>query len=183
MVWLIFSIGQFVSGTVSCKVKRICLFLLPLIELELYPSGDNVCRRLHPFINDSFFYQVRGLLVATVRPERVAYARAGETLARVPRTALGKISLARSIHCCPSIFHSFARPLSPYCEHYVYTHISDCVQTVYELPLLPNNTAVKLFTQIGAVRIVDWIFIVGAPVWRWPDQYVTLGRTFYSLIL
>ena len=24
-------------------------------------------------------------------------------------------------------------------------HISDCVQTVYELPLLPNNTAVKHF--------------------------------------
>ena len=27
----------------------------------------------------------------------------------------------------------------------VYTHISDCVQTVYELPLLPNKTAVKHF--------------------------------------
>jgi len=27
----------------------------------------------------------------------------------------------------------------------IYTHISDTVQTVYELPLLPNNTAVKHF--------------------------------------
>jgi len=29
--------------------------------------------------------------------------------------------------------------------HIVYTHIPDTVQTVYELPLLPNNTAVKHF--------------------------------------
>ena len=37
--------------------------------------------------------------------------------------------------------------MSLYCEEYVYVqiHISDCVQTVYELPLLPNNTAVKHF--------------------------------------
>ena len=26
-----------------------------------------------------------------------------------------------------------------------YIHISDCIQTVYEVPLLPNNTAVKHF--------------------------------------
>ena len=26
---------------------------------------------------------------------------------------------------------------------YTYTHISDCVEAVYELPLQPNNTAVK----------------------------------------
>jgi hypothetical protein len=27
----------------------------------------------------------------------------------------------------------------------VYVHVSDCAETVYELPLLPNNTAVKHF--------------------------------------
>ena len=27
----------------------------------------------------------------------------------------------------------------------IHTHISDCTQTVYELPFLPNNTAVKHF--------------------------------------
>ena len=63
----------------------------------------------------------------------------------------------------------------------IYTHI--CVQTVYELPLLHNNTAVKLFTQIGAVRIVDWIFIVGAPAWRSLGQCVTSGWMFYSLLM
>jgi len=46
----------------------------------------------------------------------------------------------------------------------VYLGISDTVQTVYELPLLTNSIAVKLFTQIGAVRSVDWIFIVVLPV-------------------
>ena len=41
---------------------------------------------------------------------------------------------------------SFFRSTSLNCEEYVYyTHISDSVQTVYELPLLPNNTVVKHF--------------------------------------
>ena len=41
----------------------------------------------------------------------------------------------------------------------IYAHISDTVRTEYELLLLPNNIAVKqFFTQIGAVRSVDWIF-------------------------
>jgi len=41
----------------------------------------------------------------------------------------------------------------------------------------------NICTQIWAVRSVDWIFIVGAPVWRWLGQYVTLGRTFCCLLL
>jgi hypothetical protein len=31
-----------------------------------------------------------------------------------------------------------------------------------------------------AVRRVDWIFIFGAPVWRWLGQYVTMDKTFYN---
>jgi len=47
---------------------------------------------------------------------------------------------------------------------YIYTHISDSVKIVYELPLLPNNTASDTFLhQPGAVRSADWIFIIGAP--------------------
>jgi hypothetical protein len=39
------------------------------------------------------------------------------------------------------------------------THTSDCVETVYELPLLPNNSASETcLHQSGAVRRVDWIF-------------------------
>ena len=56
--------------------------------------------------------------------------------------AHGKISLARLILCSPNFFISFARPASLYSEQnvYIYTYL-----TVYELPLLPNNTAVKHF--------------------------------------
>ena len=56
--------------------------------------------------------------------------------------------------------------------------------TVYELPLQPNNTASATFLHKSvAVRSADRIFIMGAPAWRWLGEYVTLGRTFYSLIL
>ena len=41
----------------------------------------------------------------------------------------------------------------------------------------------NIFTQTGAVRSVGWIFVVEAPAWRWLGQYVTLDRTFYSLIV
>ena len=47
----------------------------------------------------------------------------------------------------------------------VYTHV--CVETVYELSLLPNNTANEtLLHKSGAVRSVDLIFLIGAPAWR-----------------
>jgi len=78
--------------------------------------------------------------------------------------------LTSSIHCCPNIFYSSAPPTSPYCEHNVYTRTYTYL-TVYRLYMnyrcyritLQRNT----FTQIGAVRSVNWVFIVGAPVWRW----------------
>jgi hypothetical protein len=54
-----------------------------------------------------------------------------------------------------------ARSPSLHRAHCTYTHLSDTVQTVYKLPSLPNKT----FTQIGVLRIVDWIFIVGAQGW------------------
>ena len=64
----------------------------------------------------------------------------------------------------------------------LYIHISDCVESVYELPLLPNNSASETFLhKSGAVRSVDWIFITGAPAWRWLGEYVTLNKTFYNL--
>ena len=40
----------------------------------------------------------------------------------------------------------------------IYIHISDCLDIVYELPLLPNNTASEIFLRkSGAVRSVEWI--------------------------
>ena len=83
------------------------------------------------------------------------------------------------------IFTSLVRPAYLYCEGHVFTyiHISDCIQSVYALPLLPNNTASETFLfQSGAMWSVDWIFITGAPAWRWLGEYVALDRTFYSLL-
>ena len=75
-------------------------------------------------------------------------------------------------------------PPGTLCIHtHTHTYISDIVQTVYELPLLPNNTAVK---QIGKNRsdAKCWLDIyLGAPVWWWLGEYVTLDRTFHSLLL
>jgi hypothetical protein len=48
------------------------------------------------------------------------------------------------------LFVYFARPASINCEENVSIYTSDFVDTVYQLPLLQNNTAVKLFTQIGS---------------------------------
>jgi len=44
----------------------------------------------------------------------------------------------------------------------VYVHISDCVEFVYQFPLLPDNTASETFShKSGAVRSVDRIFTIG----------------------
>jgi len=97
-----------------------------------------------------------------------------------------KGSEARGIHCCPISSNFFSPTTVATLRRTICVHIQMCdsVQTVYQLPLQPNNTAViNIFTAIWAVRSVHWIFIVVAPVWRWPDRYVTLGRTFYCLLL
>jgi len=79
-------------------------------------------------------------------------------MARVPRTAGGKSSLARGIHRRPNSL--FLLPDWRLCivKKCVYTHIPDCVETVYELPLLPNNATSEIFLHKSeAVRSVDWI--------------------------
>ena len=49
---------------------------------------------------------------------------------------------------------------------YICKHISACIETVYELPLLPNSIGSGTYLhKPGAVRSVDWIFIIGAPAW------------------
>ena len=64
---------------------------------------------------------------------------------------------------------------------YVLIHICECVASVCELPVLPSKTASEIFLhKSGAVRSVDWIFIIGLPVWRWLGEYVTLDRTLFK---
>ena len=61
----------------------------------------------------------------------------------------------------------------------VYIHISYCIEIVYDLPLLPNNTACETFShKFGDVQNVDWIFITGAPAWRWLGERMTLDKMF-----
>jgi hypothetical protein len=52
----------------------------------------------------------------------------------------------------------------------VYIHISDCVEIVFEILLLPNNTASETFLhQSGAVQSVGWIY-------RWATGLAVTGQ-------
>jgi hypothetical protein len=47
---------------------------------------------------------------------------------------------------------SCTRPASLCCEEYVHIHISDCVESVYEVSFVPNNTTSEIFLHTsGAV--------------------------------
>ena len=64
-------------------------------------------------------------------------------------------------------FFFICSPQLLYIAKSVRIHISDCVQTVHELPLLPNDIASETFLHKSeAIQSVDWIFIIGAPAWR-----------------
>jgi hypothetical protein len=97
-----------------------------------------------------------------------------------------KISLSRVTHCCPNFLNIFCSTsvsiLWRICIC-ICIHISDCVEIVYELLLLPNNSASETFAhKSGAVRSVEWVFIIGLPAWRWLDEYVALDKTFNDLL-
>ena len=104
-------------------------------------------------------------------------ARTGEIL------SCRKFSWQAAFPAFSNIFYSFSRLASLYGEHYVYIHTSDTVETVYELPLLPSNTVVKHFyTNRSGAKCWPDIYRWGAGL-RWLGEYVTLDRTFYSLLL
>jgi hypothetical protein len=81
-----------------------------------------------------------------------------------------------AITAVPDFIPFARRPVSLHCEDYVCvcvcvcvcvydnTHISDCVQTVYKLLLLPNNVASETFLhKSGAVRSVDFVDLFHLP--------------------
>ena len=73
--------------------------------------------------------------------------------------------MARGIQCCPNFFISFARPASLYCEEYVYIRVYDCIETIFELPLLPITLRVKLFyTNQERCEVLTVYVTLG----RWP---------------
>ena len=62
-----------------------------------------------------------------------------------------------------------------------YTHIClrrDCVWITVAIITVSET----FWHKSVAVWSVDWIFVIGAPAWPWPDQYVTLDKTFYTLL-
>ena len=78
---------------------------------------------------------------------------------------------------------SLARSVSLLWRTCVYIHTSECMENVYELSLLPNESVRAAFLHKSvAVRSVDWIFIIGAPAGRWLDEYVTLDKTFNNVL-
>ena len=106
-----------------------------------------------------------------------------------------KTSLARGIQCSP-IFFLFLLPdrrlyiVTNVCVRAcvcvcVYTHIPDCVQTVYDLPSLPNDTASEtFFTQTGR-NTKCWfdIYLWGAGLcggwantWHWAKGFKVFFR-------
>jgi hypothetical protein len=54
----------------------------------------------------------------------------------------------------------------------VYIHISDCVENVYELPLLPNNTASEIFLHKSEQCEV----LTGYTVYHWCAGLAVTGR-------
>jgi len=62
----------------------------------------------------------------------------------------------------------------------VYIHISDCIEIVFELPFLPNNTVSETFLHISeTMGSVDQIFVIRASACRWRDECVILDKIFY----
>jgi hypothetical protein len=81
--------------------------------------------------------------------------------------ACGKISLACGISCCLLPNRHLCIVKNMCVCMYTRAHISDCVQVVYELQLLPNYSVSETFLhKLGAGRSVDWIFVTGALAWQ-----------------
>jgi len=122
--------------------------------------------------------------LATLPPAMTRYRlyRTGMVnLWHVRKMAHGKISLAYNIQCCPNFFISLPNqhfcPVKSMC-----IHIPDYLEMVYELPLLPNNTASETFLHnSGVLWSVNWKFLTGAPAWQWLGEYMTLEKTFQNL--
>jgi len=63
------------------------------------------------------------------------------------------------------------------------THTCIWLWTVYELLLLPNDTAnAALLHKPGVMPSLHWVFITGALAWQWQGNYVTLDKRIYNLL-
>jgi len=108
--------------------------------------------------------------------------RAHEPIACVTEMARGEIFLARGIHCC----HNFFCPTSVSILWRVclYIHMSYCIEIVYELPLLPYNTAREAFLQKPRTvqRLTGYLSLEHRPgcdwanTWHWTKRFSLLVK-------
>jgi hypothetical protein len=111
-----------------------------------------------------------------------------------------KIFWACNIHCCPNFVFFFCQKECFYIVTYIYihththththTHISDCIETVYELPLLPNSTASETFLHKldsakswldiyhwdASLAVNGWILDIGQKV-LWSSFHTGISNT------
>jgi hypothetical protein len=96
-------------------------------------------------------------------------------MTHVPKKKHRKISLACGIRCCSMLLFLFPNQPLYTVKNIVYKHTTDCVQTVYALPLLLNNIASEtLLHQSRVVLCTEWVFMTGTPAcsdmantWHW----------------
>ena len=107
-------------------------------------------------------------------------------MTRLAKMAHGRIFLARAIQCCPNIYffkfiflsHRLCIVKNMCVCVCVCVCVSACIETVCELPLLPNSASSEtLLHKWGALRSVDWMFITGTL-----SECVTLDKKLYSLL-
>ena len=91
---------------------------------------------------------------------RKLYTMADQPMARLPK-------MARDVHCCPNIYIFFGPTSVSILWTCVRVHISDCVETVYKLPLVPNNTASETF--LYCVKC-------GLGIYHWGAGIAVIGR-------
>ena len=171
--WLPGCLVRYVPGHISCETHAL------VNESSLTHTKRRLFHRLHYDIlyllpSLSFYHPIPVIFVPFFVTDVL--------MARVPEMVSGKISFARGIQCCPNFFYFFC-PISVSISWRtcVYIYISDCVESVYELPSLPNKTASETFLhKSGAARGVGCIFIIGALTWRWVGE---MDKTLYNLLL
>jgi len=90
------------------------------------------------------------------------------------------ICLACGIHCCPIFFFLCLTSISVLYRMCVYKHISDCIEIVFELPLVLYNMTSETFLHRSGVM---WgvYQIIGVPARLVLGKYMTLDKTFYIL--
>jgi len=98
----------------------------------------------------------------------------------VSKKTHGNITLAWGIRSCCMPFYFFCPTSLFILWRILYIYTSDCVQTVYALPLLLNNTASEtLLHQSGVVLFTEWVFMTGAlagsdmaNTWHWTKHFI-----------